>query len=159
MFQLHNKVAKPAAARAQLLVPFTLKKKVIESVLNKVFGEHIDDGDFDFLNKKVVALNISDLKEQVYISFDNGLKVLRPQQYHVEISGSLDDFVTLALRKEDPDTLFFQRRICIQGETELGLAVKNLIDSVDLDELPRGIRKGLSFSERIYPYLMPEGAY
>ncbi|WP_438883789.1 ubiquinone anaerobic biosynthesis accessory factor UbiT, partial [Bacillus cereus group sp. Bce006] len=32
--------------------------------------------------------------------------------------------------------LFFQRRLSIEGDTELGLAVKNLMDSVDLEQLP-----------------------
>jgi predicted lipid carrier protein YhbT len=32
----------------------------------------------------------------------------------------------IAARKQDPDTLFFQRRLVIEGDTELGLYVKNL---------------------------------
>ncbi|MGB7997639.1 MAG: SCP2 sterol-binding domain-containing protein, partial [Photobacterium halotolerans] len=42
-------------------------------------------------------------------------------------------------RKVDPDTLFFQRRLTMQGDTELGLAVKNLLDSLDLDSLPKSL--------------------
>ncbi|MFA0424120.1 SCP2 domain-containing protein, partial [Vibrio sp. 10N.222.54.A1] len=54
----------------------------------------------------------------------------------VSFSGNLNDLVLIAGRKEDPDTLFFQRRLSIEGDTELGLEVKNLMDSVDLDLLP-----------------------
>jgi predicted lipid carrier protein YhbT len=32
-----------------------------------------------------------------------------------------------AHQEEDPDTLFFQRRLVIEGDTELGLQVKNLM--------------------------------
>jgi predicted lipid carrier protein YhbT len=42
----------------------------------------------------------------------------------------------LVSRQEDPDTLFFLRRLMIEGDTELGLAVKNLLDSRDPDDLP-----------------------
>ena len=42
----------------------------------------------------------------------------------------------LMLREEDPDTLFFSRRLRIEGDTELGLIVKNLLDSVDWDSTP-----------------------
>lgn len=42
----------------------------------------------------------------------------------------------IAGRKEDPDTLFFQRRLSIQGDTELGLEVKNLLDNIDFDNMP-----------------------
>lgn len=48
------------------------------------------------------------------------------------ISASAHDFVLLAQRKEDPDTLFFSRRLAMEGDTELGLLVKNTIDAIEL---------------------------
>jgi len=48
------------------------------------------------------------------------------------ISASAHDFVKLARRQEDPDTLFFNRRLTMEGDTELGLLVKNTIDAIDL---------------------------
>ena len=44
------------------------------------------------------------------------------------------DYVLLATRRADPDTLFFERRLLIEGDTETGLRLKNLLDAV---ELPR----------------------
>lgn len=41
------------------------------------------------------------------------------------------DFLRLTARLEDPDTLFFSRRLALQGNTELGLQVKNTLDAVD----------------------------
>ena len=43
------------------------------------------------------------------------------------------DLARLALRLEDPDTLFFDRRLRIEGDTDLGLTVKNSLDAVELD--------------------------
>ncbi|MDE2088407.1 MAG: SCP2 sterol-binding domain-containing protein, partial [Gammaproteobacteria bacterium] len=51
----------------------------------------------------------------------------------VRISGTLADFLLLATRAEDPDTLFFNRRLCLEGDTEAGLYVKNLLDALDYD--------------------------
>ncbi|MDP3616615.1 MAG: SCP2 sterol-binding domain-containing protein [Rhodoferax sp.] len=48
------------------------------------------------------------------------------------ISASAYDFVLLARRQEDPDTLFFSRRLSMEGDTELGLLVKNTIDAIEL---------------------------
>lgn len=48
------------------------------------------------------------------------------------ISASAHDFVLLARRQEDPDTLFFSRRLAMEGDTELGLLVKNTIDAIEL---------------------------
>lgn len=51
------------------------------------------------------------------------------------ISASAYDFVLLARRQEDPDTLFFSRRLAMEGDTELGLLVKNTIDAIELPVL------------------------
>lgn len=48
------------------------------------------------------------------------------------ISASAQDFLMLAQRKEDPDTLFFSRRLNMEGDTELGLLVKNTLDAIEL---------------------------
>ena len=53
----------------------------------------------------------------------------------ITISASAGDFVRLARREEDPDTLFFGRRLAMEGDTELGLLVKNTIDAIELPVL------------------------
>lgn len=50
----------------------------------------------------------------------------------VTIRAHLRDFLALAARREDSDTLFFARRLSIEGDTEAGLAVKNMLDAVDV---------------------------
>lgn len=49
----------------------------------------------------------------------------------VTFSATARDFLLLLSRREDPDTLFFSRRLVIEGDTELGLTVKNLLDAID----------------------------
>ena len=51
------------------------------------------------------------------------------------ISASAHDFILLARRQEDPDTLFFSRRLSMEGDTELGLLVKNTLDAIELPVL------------------------
>ena len=51
------------------------------------------------------------------------------------ISAKARDFIALALREEDPDTLFFSRRLLMEGDTDLGLLVKNTLDAVDWPRL------------------------
>ena len=48
------------------------------------------------------------------------------------ISANAHDFMRLAQRQEDPDTLFFSRRLTMEGDTELGLVVKNALDALEL---------------------------
>lgn len=42
------------------------------------------------------------------------------------------DFYRMIQRREDPDTLFFSRRLMMEGDTELGLMVKNTLDAIDM---------------------------
>jgi predicted lipid carrier protein YhbT len=49
----------------------------------------------------------------------------------ISISATARDFLLLLSRREDPDTLFFSRRLVSEGDTELGLTVKNLLDALD----------------------------
>ncbi len=51
----------------------------------------------------------------------------------VTFAATADDFLSLVLRREDPDTLFFARRLLIEGDTELGLFIKNTLDALEFD--------------------------
>jgi predicted lipid carrier protein YhbT len=51
------------------------------------------------------------------------------------ISARARDFVALLTREEDPDTLFFGRRLLMEGDTDLGLLVKNTLDGIELPHL------------------------
>lgn len=48
------------------------------------------------------------------------------------IGATAYDFYLLSQRREDPDTLFFSRHLTMEGDTELGLLVKNSLDAIDL---------------------------
>jgi predicted lipid carrier protein YhbT len=54
------------------------------------------------------------------------------------ISAKARDFMALALREEDPDTLFYSRRLLMEGDTDLGLLVKNTLDAIDWPRLDPG---------------------
>ena len=51
------------------------------------------------------------------------------------LTANVRDYIALALREEDPDTLFFGRRLLMEGATDLGLLVKNTLDAIDWDAL------------------------
>ena len=52
------------------------------------------------------------------------------------------DYVQLALRNADPDTLFFERRLTISGDTDVGLIVKNALDRIE-PPLPQRLLQAL----------------
>lgn len=131
------------AARALRLplqhLPFSLQKISLLSSLKLVFKDPLAEGEFAFLTDKWLKIEVRDLGLVWFISYQKEELIMtdQPQQEAVSFSGDLNDLILIAGRKEDPDTLFFQRRLKIEGDTELGLEVKNLMDSVDLQQLPK----------------------
>ncbi len=86
------------------------------------------------LDGKVVRIEVSDVPNRIDFAIrGERLLAVRGQAPDVTIRGPLADFWKLATRAEDPDTLFFQRRLSIEGDTETGLHVKNLLDALDYD--------------------------
>jgi predicted lipid carrier protein YhbT len=85
------------------------------------------------LEGKVVGIDITDVPCQLSFLIRHGRLNAAGTPADVHIRGCLNDFWLLASRREDADTLFFQRRLCIEGETETGLHVKNLLDSLEYD--------------------------
>ena len=53
-------------------------------------------------------------------------------QADLTVAASLNDLWLMARRLEDPDSLFFSRRLLLEGDTELGLIFKNCLDAFDL---------------------------
>ena len=83
------------------------------------------------LRGKVIRIEAPDLGLGVGVML--GRSGFRPSGAapDVTIRARLADYARLALRREDPDTLFFSRQLVIEGDTELGLVVKNALDSAD----------------------------
>ena len=82
---------------------------------------------------KRFALVVRDLGLAMHVeSTLAGFRVARaPYAPDLTVAATLSDFIALARREEDPDTLFFARRLAVEGDTELGLVLKNLLDGID----------------------------
>ncbi len=88
-----------------------------------------------------LSIHVRDIGLLWYTSVVDGRLVVS-QQADADVSFSADasDLLMIAARKQDPDTLFFQRRLVIEGDTELGLYVKNLMDAIELEQMPKALR-------------------
>ncbi len=106
----------PAVAPPQVM-------RVLQPVLRRRLGIRIDDLGLDW----------------VFELHEDGLHLAR-QPAEATVSGSLTDLLLLASRQQDADTLFFQRKLTLTGDTELGLMLRNLLDRLPWDALPLGQR-------------------
>lgn len=106
---------------------------VVAFGLNVLLGPVLNARNLPDTRGKVIRVAVRDLGLDLTFTLDEaGVFALgsgaRPD---VTIRADLRDFLALARREEDPDTLFFSRRLVMEGDTELGLLLKNTLDAVD----------------------------
>ena len=130
------------AAHALAILPIPLERPVLERLLNRALAEPIAEGRFDFLAGHTVAICVTDTDWCMSITHSGhgALRVITAPNAETRISASALDFLGLAVGHIDPDTLFFQRRLRIEGSVALGLEVKNTLDGVDRTALPSPLR-------------------
>ena len=105
-------------------------------VLNLALGRIIPKECLEPLYGKEIAIHVRDVGLSLYFTVDADR--FTPTRSGIvpdlSISATAQDFLLLAMRKEDPDTLFFSRRLVVEGDTELGLVAKNTLDAIELPE-------------------------
>ncbi len=118
------------------LIPPVAHSTVLVGILNRILRQELADGELDFLEGQVMMVRVSDARISYHLTlYDGKLKAASSHQpYDLSIEGTVYDFLLLATRREDADTLFFNRRLRLGGSTELGLYVKNFLDALELEE-------------------------
>lgn len=144
---LHFRLVKMAPSLLRIpteMIPFPLKKQVIERLLHLQFHQALAEGELDFLEGRWLRIDVRDLGLRWFTSVkENTLTVQSSAEADVTFSADANDLLLIAAGRQDPDTLFFQRRLTIEGDTELGLYVKNAMDAIELDTMPKPLRMAL----------------
>ncbi len=117
------------------LIPSALSNRAIVAMFNQIFKEAISVGDLDFLENNWVLIKVTDINLSFALSLKNNMLIVgdNQQEYDLCISAKACHFLSMVAKKKDPDTLFFQRKIKMQGSTELGLYVKNFLDAFEVE--------------------------
>lgn len=120
------------------LVPDGFRAAILSRALLCVFADHVSRGELEFLRGRRVSICVrdADVKFSVNLGARGFVVDFVDQPADLEISGAGREFFLLITRREDADTLFFHRRLTMQGDTELGLYVKNFLDGLDVESLP-----------------------
>jgi predicted lipid carrier protein YhbT len=136
---------------AHKIMPTKVENYFVLHQVKRLSQPFMDDGEIDFLDNKIVEVEISDLPAKWYftkigqqlVMMDRNESLSISPEPDVVFSALVDALVLMASQKVDPDTLFFNRKLKITGDTELGLEIKNLFDQFDLDLLDKPFRKVL----------------
>ena len=125
------------------VVPDRLLGRALEAALRHVLAAPIRSGSLDLLLGRRIGIEVSDLGLRWVVKLDQQSQLqVCPlgESAEATVKGSATDLLLLASRREDADTLFFQRRLLVTGDTELGLTARNLLDQLPWDDVPLGLR-------------------
>lgn len=130
--------------------PKAIQSKLVLKLLNEALKEPLDDGDLDCLEGNWLQVEVKDIGCSWYFTMQQSRFMVQPQAPLLAsdsrlslIVGESIDLLRMLGRQQDPDTLFFQRRLSLGGDTELGLEIRNVLDGVDMDELPLYLQQGV----------------
>ncbi|MDX1705924.1 ubiquinone anaerobic biosynthesis accessory factor UbiT [Pseudidiomarina sp.] len=136
----------PALTKACLrCTPDALIAASMSAAMNQILRSELRRGEFAFLQGRWVRVQVTDLDFSFYVSVAGDdsrprLQVsMHEQPADVTMRGEMPALLLLISNKVDPDTLFFRRKLLIVGDTELGLQIKNLLDTIELKERLPGI--------------------
>jgi predicted lipid carrier protein YhbT len=138
-FQLPRRPTLPALlALPFTLIPGPVHSTLLTTALNFLFADRVRSGEFEFLRDRVLAIRVRDAKMEYRFRYAGPAGFVPCQDWRkpdLTINGTIYDFLALVTRHEDSDTLFFNRRVIMEGDTAMGLELKNWLDGMDLEAL------------------------
>lgn len=123
-------------AQITRFTPPSVLEAFLNIAVNHLLQAERSQGDLEFLRGKTAHVEITDL------NFNFSLTLVG-QRLAVKVPGVTGDatlksdqasMLKILHGEVDPDTLFFRRKLLITGDTELGLYIKNMIDTIDLKQ-------------------------
>jgi len=143
-------------ARPLTWLPPIFHNQALILTLNQALKKPLQNNELDFLEKQILRINVLDAGMLYSVSLENGKFIVADNESlsTIQFEGTLYDFLLLATRREDPDTLFFNRRLKLGGNTELGLELKNFLDALEPEQefslLFNSLNQFISHIDRFY---------
>lgn len=129
-----NALPAPPAVLARLFerLPAEPPSFVLAAALNLVLLPKLDAASRAALADRCVEVHVSDfgLRLRLRLAAHGFVAAGRSAAVALRISAPAAAFWRLAAGADDPDTLFFERALVMEGDTEFGLLLKNTLDAV-----------------------------
>jgi len=143
-------VPPPRHARAILhVIPQRWLARAVESLLGRALSPLRGGDTLAFVEARRLGIEVADLDLRWTLELRDGRLHASDAPAEATVRGSLTDLLLLASRLVDADTLFFQRRLVLTGDTELGLTLRNVLDRLPWEEVPLGLRIVLNRMARL----------
>ena len=126
-------------------VALRIASLALATTLNVFLRRKLPDELYETLEGREVSIDV--LEPAFRVSFrvrDRHFVPVRPtDEPYLRFRASARDFMRIAAREEDSDTLFFNRRLVVEGDTEAALLVKNTLDAIEAPRTRALLRRGL----------------
>lgn len=119
-------------------MPALPRRITVEALVNHALRVPLREQAFDWLAGRWLGIRVEDTGLALRFTLEGGALrcMIGAHETDVLVSAGPRTLLLLAAGREDADTLFFQRRLRISGDTELGVAVKNTLDAYGPGILP-----------------------
>lgn len=135
--------------RLLALLPQSAQAAMVETLLSRTLSASLETRMLEPIQGRRLGIEVSDLGLYWVLELREGRLRTSAGIAEATVCGSATDLLLLASRLEDADTLFFQRRLMLTGDTELGLTVRNLLDRMPWETVPLGLRIALHRGGRL----------
>lgn len=129
--------------------PPALQRRLLERAMARVLATPLEAGALAFLQGRCLGIEVTDLGLRWVVTLERGRLSTVEEAAEASVRGTATDLLLLAGRLEDADTLFFQRRLVLTGDTELGLTARNLLERLPWEQVPLALRIVLNRGARL----------
>ncbi|MGY0610766.1 ubiquinone anaerobic biosynthesis accessory factor UbiT [Luteimonas sp. A501] len=130
-------------------LPPRLQQRLLERAMAAVLAAPMADGSLAFMEGRRLGIDVTDLDLHWVVALRDGRLHASEGAPEASVGGTATDLLLLASRLEDADTLFFQRRLVLTGDVELGLTARNTLERLPWESVPLALRIGLNRGARL----------
>lgn len=131
-------------------VPSALGSAAFAAGLNLTLRRKFPPEILERLEGHAFEIAVEDAGTELVFRVRNGLFVPAANRDDpiLRFRASAWDYAQLVAQNADPDTLFFNRRLVTEGDTEIALLVKNTLDTIEIPRTRRALRRALQILGR-----------
>ena len=127
--RLVSRLPHPGSAVFAKLLNAVLRRDLPQDVYLQLIGRHVE-----------IAVSDWGVRFRVGVSSERFTPLPHNAVVDLSITATARDFALLASGDEDADTLYFDRRVVVEGDTELALLIKNTLDALPAPKTRKLIR-------------------
>ena len=127
--RLVSRLPRPGSAIFAKVLNAVLRRDLPPDVYLQLIGRHVE-----------IAVSDWGVRFRVGVSSERFTPLPHNAVVDLSITATARDFALLASGDEDADTLYFDRRVVVEGDTELALLIKNTLDALPAPKTRKLIR-------------------